>query len=103
MAAACGRAPTAATWRTCDNYDAEITAALGIIGSAPASRREAPPLTLMGHSTGGLIAALWADRHPGIISQLVLDSPGWKSTAARPCAAPRGPWWSRSPGSGRSP
>ena len=57
-----------------DNYDAEITAAIGIIGSLRPSGG-APPLTLMGHSTGGLIAALWADRHPGVISQLVLDSP----------------------------
>ena len=57
-----------------DNYDAEITAAIGIIGSLrPAVG--APALTLMGHSTGGLIAALWVDRHPGMASQLVLDSP----------------------------
>ena len=34
-----------------------------------------PDLTLMGHSTGGLIAALWASRHPGVASQLILDSP----------------------------
>ena len=57
-----------------DNYDAEITAAIGIIGSLRQDGR-APRLTLMGHSTGGLIAALWADRHPGVASQLVLDSP----------------------------
>ena len=57
-----------------DNYDAEITAAIGIIGSLRPDGA-APQLTLMGHSTGGLIAALWADRHPGVASQLVLDSP----------------------------
>jgi len=58
-----------------DDYDAEITAALGIItGLHPES--EAPPsVALMGHSTGGLIAALWANRHPGLVSQLILDSP----------------------------
>lgn len=57
-----------------DNYDAEITAAIGIIGSVRPGGA-APLLTLMGHSTGGLIAALWADRHPGVAAQLVLDSP----------------------------
>lgn len=57
-----------------DNYDAEITAALGIIGSLRPGATP-PRVTLMGHSTGGLIAALWADRHPGMVSQLVLDSP----------------------------
>lgn len=61
------------------DYDAEITAAVGIIGSlrgegtAPAAGP--PALTLMGHSTGGLIAALWVSRHPGAVSQLILNSP----------------------------
>ncbi|HEX9088737.1 MAG TPA: alpha/beta hydrolase, partial [Arthrobacter sp.] len=57
-----------------DDYDAEITAAIGIIASRHAG--DAPPsVALMGHSTGGLIAALWASRHPGVVSQLILDSP----------------------------
>lgn len=58
-----------------DDYDAEITAALGII--AALHTESEPPLSvaLMGHSTGGLIAALWANRHPGLVSQLILDSP----------------------------
>jgi alpha-beta hydrolase superfamily lysophospholipase len=30
---------------------------------------------LMGHSTGGLIASLWANRHPGRLHGLVLNSP----------------------------
>ena len=30
---------------------------------------------VMGHSTGGLVAALWANRHPGELSGLVLNSP----------------------------
>ncbi len=56
------------------DYDAEITAAIGIIVSlGPKDTRI--PVTLMGHSTGGLIAALWASRHPGRAAQLVLDSP----------------------------
>ena len=29
----------------------------------------------MGHSTGGLILSLWADRHPGIASGVLLNSP----------------------------
>jgi alpha-beta hydrolase superfamily lysophospholipase len=57
------------------DYDAEISAAIGIIGSLRQAGTPAPAVTLMGHSTGGLIAALWASRHPGVASQLVLNSP----------------------------
>ncbi|HLS72444.1 MAG TPA: alpha/beta hydrolase, partial [Actinomycetaceae bacterium] len=32
-------------------------------------------LVLLGHSTGGLIAAGWADRHPGQVAAIVLNSP----------------------------
>ena len=49
-------------------YDAEIGAALRIIG------RHRPPV-LLAHSTGGLTAALWAQRHPRTVSGLVLNSP----------------------------
>ncbi|MDI2032939.1 alpha/beta hydrolase [Paenarthrobacter nitroguajacolicus] len=54
-------------------YDAEINGAMDLIRAD----RPGPPgsLTLMGHSTGGLVAALWASRHPGEIQSLVLDSP----------------------------
>jgi len=55
------------------DYDAEITTAIGIVRSMGAGGRY--PVTLMGHSTGGLVAALWASRHPGSAAQLVLDSP----------------------------
>lgn len=53
------------------DYDAEISKAIGIIGS------DGPPpeLTLMGHSTGGLVAALWVSSHPGAASHLILNSP----------------------------
>jgi alpha-beta hydrolase superfamily lysophospholipase len=34
-----------------------------------------PALTLMGHSTGGLVSALWAGDHPGRLHSLVLNSP----------------------------
>lgn len=33
------------------------------------------PLLLMGHSTGGLTACLWAHRHPRMLAGLVLTSP----------------------------
>jgi alpha-beta hydrolase superfamily lysophospholipase len=70
------------------NYDAEISEAIRIMkadsltvaadpgthGPGPTPVLE-PLLILMGHSTGGLVAALWAGRHPGAASQLVLNSP----------------------------
>lgn len=71
------------------DYDAEISKAIGIIGADaghaedgdPGTKRatiapDLPPmLTLMGHSTGGLVAALWVSNHPGAAAQLVLNSP----------------------------
>ncbi|MGM9470667.1 alpha/beta hydrolase [Pseudarthrobacter sp. YS3] len=67
------------------DYDAEIEHAIELIRadahhiepagqSVPASD-EPMSLTLMGHSTGGLVAALWVSRHPDTVSQLVLNSP----------------------------
>lgn len=53
-------------------YDEDIAAALATI------RAELPvgaSIMIIGHSTGGLIASLWANRHPGEISGLVLNSP----------------------------
>lgn len=59
------------------DYDAEIEAAIDIIRADSNIPEATPPasLTLMGHSTGGLIAALWVSNHPGTASQLVLNSP----------------------------
>lgn len=52
-------------------YDAEIEEACRLI-----SLEGAPgPVALMGHSTGGLVAALWTSRHPDAVSLLVLNSP----------------------------
>ena len=53
------------------DYDAEIDTACRLIGQDGAD----PSLTLMGHSTGGLVAVLWASRHPGRVARLVLNSP----------------------------
>lgn len=52
------------------DYDAEIAAARHII-DPDGTRR----FVLMGHSTGGLTASLWAERHPGALAGLVLNSP----------------------------
>jgi alpha-beta hydrolase superfamily lysophospholipase len=52
-------------------YDAEIEEAGRIIRAEGAPG----PVALMGHSTGGLVAALWASRHPKDVSLLVLNSP----------------------------
>lgn len=53
------------------DYDAEIELACRLIDGDGAD----PSMTLMGHSTGGLVAALWIHRHPGRVSRLVLNSP----------------------------
>lgn len=58
-----------------NDYDAEISKAIDMIGSADGPGREPGSLTLMGHSTGGLVAALWASSHPGSVQYLVLNSP----------------------------
>lgn len=52
------------------DYDAELAEAVGLIGTDSVG-----PLTLMGHSTGGLVAALWASRHQDGLAGLVLNSP----------------------------
>ncbi|MGV4348503.1 alpha/beta hydrolase [Trueperella pyogenes] len=54
------------------DYDEEIHAALDIITT---EHGEDMPIFLYGHSTGGLTATLWADRHPGAIAGLILNSP----------------------------
>ncbi len=52
-----------------DDYSTELDAAADEIAA------EHDQLLLMGHSTGGLIAALWAARHSDRICGLVLNSP----------------------------
>lgn len=50
-------------------YDLEIDAAIARV------RKHHGAVVLCAHSTGGLVAALWADRHPGLVDGLVLNSP----------------------------
>ncbi|WP_309107372.1 alpha/beta hydrolase [Arthrobacter sp.] len=57
------------------DYDPEIAQAIGIINALGSRNSPPPSLTLMGHSAGGLVAALWVSRHPGAARQLVLNSP----------------------------
>lgn len=52
-----------------DEYLADLDAAVDVI------RAEHSSVTVMGHSTGGLIAALWADQRPGELDGLILNSP----------------------------
>jgi alpha-beta hydrolase superfamily lysophospholipase len=52
-----------------DEYDLELDAAADLIAE------DHDELVLMGHSTGGLITALWAARHPARVAALVLNSP----------------------------
>lgn len=63
-------------------YEHELTLALKLVAADLAHRADVPDspggephLTLMGHSTGGLVAALWAADHPGRLHSLVLNSP----------------------------
>lgn len=53
-------------------YDEDIEAALTRIRGELGRHVS---IMIMAHSTGGLTAALWADRNPGQISGLVLNSP----------------------------
>lgn len=56
------------------DYDEDIEAALSVMGHGEGSENKRA-LILMGHSTGGLTLSLWADRHPGRATALVLNSP----------------------------
>ncbi|MDP9806630.1 alpha-beta hydrolase superfamily lysophospholipase [Trueperella bonasi] len=53
-------------------YDEEIGKALNVIYEEHGLDI---PVFLYGHSTGGLTATLWADRHPGVLHGLLLNSP----------------------------
>jgi alpha-beta hydrolase superfamily lysophospholipase len=70
------------------SYDEEIEAALDVIAAELGPRART---MLMAHSTGGLVAALWANRHPDELSGLLLNSPWLElqgSSALRHISAP---------------
>jgi alpha-beta hydrolase superfamily lysophospholipase len=79
------------------DYDEDIEAALNAMGHGTSASghdhavRAGRKLVLMGHSTGGLVFSLWADRHPGRFNALVLNSPWLEyqlTAAARAVVAP---------------
>jgi len=71
-----------------DAYDADIAAGLDAIREDLGVH---VAIMLMGHSTGGLVAALWAHRNPGVVRGLVLNSPWLElqgSSVARTVSTP---------------
>ena len=54
------------------DYDEDLGTALATIR---AEQGWSGDVVLAGHSTGGLVAALWAHHHPGALRALVLNSP----------------------------
>jgi len=58
-------------------YDEEINAARAIMRESGEGHEPEKPrrLVLLGHSTGGLVLTLWADRHNGEADAVVLNSP----------------------------
>ena len=57
------------------DYDEEIELAIDEIRSSAPKNTPSRKLVLFGHSTGGLILSLWANRNPGVADALVLNSP----------------------------
>jgi alpha-beta hydrolase superfamily lysophospholipase len=59
-------------------YDEDLSAAMAAI-SADLSHLTgpdgSPTVHLLAHSFGGLVAAMWADRHPGALGTLILNAP----------------------------
>lgn len=67
-------------------YFVELDAAVGVIEAEGHQR-----IVVMGHSTGGLICALWADRRPGQLAGMVLNSP-WLDVRQPPALVPVMSW-----------
>lgn len=63
------------------HHDEEIGVALAAVRADGHDQ-----VVLLGHSTGGLVAASWADRHPGEVDAVVLNSPWFDHN---------GPWMER--------
>ena len=57
-----------------ETYDADIEAALDVMGQGTGTRSRRS-LILLGHSTGGLVLSLWLSRHEGRAQALILNSP----------------------------
>lgn len=55
-----------------ETYDEDLGAALAVVQDELGQHVR---IVLMGHSTGGLVACLWAHRHPGRVAGLILNSP----------------------------
>jgi alpha-beta hydrolase superfamily lysophospholipase len=61
-----------------ETYDEDLSAAIAAIRAdlehltGPGG---SPTLHLFAHSFGGLVAAMWADRHPGTLGTLILNAP----------------------------
>nr|WP_285724581.1 alpha/beta hydrolase [Psychromicrobium sp. YIM S02556] len=53
-------------------YDADLAAAMAVIR---AEEGQSTQIHLLAHSLGGLIATLWAERHPGELTSLILNAP----------------------------
>ena len=69
-------------------YDEDLDAAVAVIRDVHGA---AARLLVMAHSTGGLVTALWADRHPGEVAAMVLNSPWLElqgSSVARHVSSP---------------
>jgi alpha-beta hydrolase superfamily lysophospholipase len=64
-------------------HEEEIELALGVMREGGADQ-----VVLLGHSTGGLQATLWAHDHPGTVDALVLNSPWLEVNAG---------WFTRGP------
>src|SRR5699024_5669961 len=67
---AIGDRPRPGDVRDLRRHDEEIAVALAAIRAEGHDQ-----VVLIGHSTGGLIAVGWADRHPGSVDAVVLNSP----------------------------
>ena len=82
-----------------ETYDEEIEASLDVITADLGARAR---VMVMGHSTGGLVAALWANRHPGRAQRPGAQQPVARAAGVVGAAAPSAPRRSRgSPGSSR--
>ena len=74
-----------------EDYAEEIDAALEVMEES-AEGDGGRELVLLGHSTGGLTASLWAGNNPGRVSALVLNSPWLEFQASGIVRSAVAPW-----------